>query len=853
LVHYGSTSTRLFTVGAGHEVNFFDMELGPGTATSGGLIKAEAGSIVTLRSVAIHDGVATGSGGCVWAAGASVVASYADFSACTAGGYGGAIWGENADLVLVLSAIHDGDAYEGGGIAAAGSTIQIITSELHDLHAEADGGAIAVSESTLELSADCSITSTDAQENGGAIAASVGSSVDLGSADPGAADLGALGKPCVAGDLGGAVYPDGASSMIGGDIRYGTATLGGGIAAVGASQVVLVDGVVTDSSAVSGGGAYLDGGSSIFIQGSLVGNTATAVGGLGGYGGAIHCPDCSIVIEEDGSIGSGYEGNSARDGGNIWLGVGATLDLFDEGAVLNGSASRSGGNVYSSGGLVHLHPVVSIYYDNAEVYDGVAAEDGGNFYLSGGSLVADYDTNIRGGQATRGGGIFASGAEVSLLSERIDTLFGSSGVLGLTASGAQTYYNGPIRLDGQAEEGGAIFATNSTIDLLNVIIELATNALYLESGSDLAFRVADLEADGVREWVVHGADGVTWITPALSGTGTTITLGRATLSEPGTWPFVLGPLGMVPGDDLAFIDLGLGEPTVKVYDDPGADSAAQTATIDLTPSWVQSLGVGDLTGDGVADLAVGAPPDVRLYAGPVLGDVAPDAAAALIAGEGVGSAGEAIDARGDVDGDGAPDLVATVLVGGEEALGIFTGPLQSVLSARDGVWIGGPEGAASLWYDHPLDASVDWNADGYDDVLANPRGSEGAGLAQIWFGPFPADRPYAEFSAALESASLTQMPTAIGDFNADGWPDLGDVGHNGAVLPPPYVAGVYYGPFAGLRESAGDLMLTSPEGEDILGISSVGDATGDGAADLVVVPAGALTRGWFVPGLIDSF
>jgi hypothetical protein len=142
--------------------------------------------------------------------------------------------------------------------------------------------------------------------------------------------------------------------------------------------------------------------------------------------------------------------------------------------------------------------------------------------------------------------------------------------------------------------------------------------------------------------------------------------------------------------------------------------------------------VGDVTGDAIADLAVGAPAEnetgiVRIYPG-TLGRSQSDIAAWSVAGtQDGGRFGEAIAGGGDVDGDGIADLV----VGepgwdgsfvDEGRIHLFHG--ASPVPAEEADWsfvpniVGAELGAAFA----PL---VDVSGDGFADVVAGAPGGAG--------------------------------------------------------------------------------------------------------------------------------
>ncbi len=266
-------------------------------------------------------------------------------------------------------------------------------------------------------------------------------------------------------------------------------------------------------------------------------------------------------------------------------------------------------------------------------------------------------------------------------------------------------------------------------------------------------------------------------------------------------------------------------------------------------------GAGDVSGDGLADVLIGAPGGgstlggaVYLLEGPISGSFSLSASDAVLTGENNGDlAGRAVAGAGDLNNDGHDDVLIAApshdAGGGSGTAYVVHGPITSrSLVGADAELFTTSTSDYLAW---SVAGAGDVNGDGLDDVLIGAPGDD-AGAAYLVQGPITADLFLSGADATLTgelSGDWAGLSVAgAGDVDADGLDDL--------LIGAPYASSNDGRVYVVLGAVTGEVSLAGAHGRFSGGgtegagqaVSSAGDVDADGRADVLIgAPNGGAT------------
>jgi len=244
-------------------------------------------------------------------------------------------------------------------------------------------------------------------------------------------------------------------------------------------------------------------------------------------------------------------------------------------------------------------------------------------------------------------------------------------------------------------------------------------------------------------------------------------------------------------------------------------------------------GIGDVDGDGVPDVLVGAPGTWKenvAGSAHVFSGATGRRLHTLVGPRTLGDRfGFAVSGAGDLDGDGRPEFLVGCL--GEARNGPHSGAVY-VFSGAGGVLFRKHHGDGPRHeLGHGVADAGDVDSDGVRDVLAGAFLQRGNGYARVYSGR-TGERLY-EFRGDVLADGYAHSVAGVGDVDGDGVADLAVGAPNAIVggLPDVGYVRIYSG-------RSGSVLVThrGDRGNLHLGyvVAAAGDVDGDGLADLLV-------------------
>lgn len=355
--------------------------------------------------------------------------------------------------------------------------------------------------------------------------------------------------------------------------------------------------------------------------------------------------------------------------------------------------------------------------------------------------------------------------------------------------------------------------------------------------------------DHGKAFLYHGSTSGIAFFPSWTATGGTSS-GHYGTSVCGT--------GDLDGDGYG--DIAIGAPYEKVTSPPNQVRGkvylfkGSSAGLGATASSVLSgpakdgefgfciAGVGDVNGDGYADLVVGAPGvsnnagRVDLYLGTSSATLVGTASAANRAGTTAERLGARLSTGGDLNGDGYADIIVGApgySSGRGRVLVFHGGTAVTTLLASPG-W--NKTGGAGENMGLAVNTAGDVNGDGISDLLVTAPGAAGGlGEVRVFHGgaSLPATTHAWSLLGGANYMNLGRCVATAGDVNADGYADVlvGIPGYNGRKGR----AMLFLGSASGLSPTPA-WTVDGEFAQDQFGFSvaSAGDVNGDGYSDVLI-------------------
>jgi hypothetical protein len=437
--------------------------------------------------------------------------------------------------------------------------------------------------------------------------------------------------------------------------------------------------------------------------------------------------------------------------------------------------------------------------------DGSGESTAGLCWLEGEFALTDADTRLNGVSATQ-----SIGKRVAVGGD-VDGDGAADWAFGLPGDDAAASNAGAVYLDSVATSGAL------DVDTLGVTITGAASGDAF--GASLV--MGDFDGDGNDDVFVgaHGRDDL-----ASLGGGAYLFLGPVTA---GRYAAATSSDALVSGPTA---DAGFGQQSVLLGDQDGDGADEFVAMSTASDGWELTI---------VSGVTTGTSSSAAIYA-------------SLSGVDDGDSFGYAMDGTGDVDGDGVADLVVGAIgvdssgTSNAGAVYVFHGPVTTSGTAADGVELIGSGGGDRVGTSVSIGGDVD--ADGYDDLLVGATGAATGGSthdggAYLVHGPATVGGTISSLAGAAigapTSASFCGSSVSLsGDVDGDGAADV-LVGCEWQSLATSYGGAVHliYEAPTGAVDLASDsfAQFAGTSSFEMLGIGmGVPDVDGDGYDEVLI-------------------
>ena len=424
----------------------------------------------------------------------------------------------------------------------------------------------------------------------------------------------------------------------------------------------------------------------------------------------------------------------------------------------------------------------------------------------------------------------------------------------------------------------------------------------------------DINGDGVADlivgvWGANSGAGASYVVFGKSDLGSTSSIALSSLNGSNGFalPGIAGSYsgysvsgaGDVNKDGVADLIIGayqansVAGASYVVFGKPGISNTGSLALSSLNgsngfvvPGVVSSesgnsvSGAGDINGDGVADLIIGAP-YANSYAGasyvvfgkPGLLGSGSLALSSLDGSNGFvlsgvtasSKSGYSVSGAGDINGDGVADLIigapyangnigASYVVFGKPGIGNIGSLALSSLNGSNGFVLPGPGVATDNESGHSVSGAGDINGDGVADLIIGAyRTNSGAGASYVVFGKPGLGSTGSILLSSLDGSNGFVLPgvassstgnsvSGAGDINGDGVADLiigayrtnSGAGASYVVFGKTGLGGSGSLPLSSLDGSNGFVLPGVTNSGNGYSVSGAGDINGDGVADLII-------------------